>query len=100
MAKKNTNTKIQTPDPMTLTDAMKLVRTWTKIGQGFIAKGSVEVSKRRIALTLWQVLDDGRLRMRSRQYVYCATTTKRAATAEWKWFCNISIESAAVARTA
>lgn len=86
--RKNTKATNPTPDPMTVVDAMRLVRTWTKMAYGHIATGGVEVSKKRITLTLWEILDDGRLRMRCRQYIYCSTTDKREAKAEWLWFCE------------
>jgi hypothetical protein len=78
----------KTPDPMTLVDAMRLTRSMTKMVPGQLARADVEVSKRRIAFKLWEILDDGRLRMLACQYVYCAVSTKSQARAEWRWFCD------------
>lgn len=78
----------KTPDPMTLVDAMRLTRNMTKTSGGQLARADVEVSKKRIAYKLWEILDDGRLRMLACQYVYCAVSTKAEARMEWRWFCE------------
>jgi hypothetical protein len=86
MPKAKKTTQPKSPSPITLASAMRLTRTWTWCSGPFIARGHVEVSKRRIAMILWRVLDDGRLQMDGCRYLYLGVTRPEQALRRWREF--------------